>query len=82
MYTDRQSRFQQQIYRGINLGQQNSDAASIVPLQSTNQNPPTAAPQEGSNKRSFEQVNEEAANTPQYKRIVFAESNVAPACIM
>lgn len=76
MYSSRQSRYQQQIYRGINLGQQSSDAASIVPLQSTNQNPPTAAHQERSNKRSFEQVSEEAANTPQYKRIVFADSNI------
>lgn len=73
MYSSRQSRYQQQIYRGINLGQQSSDAASIVPLQSTNQNPPTAAHQERNNKRSFEQVSEEAANTPQYKRIVFAD---------
>lgn len=76
MYTARQSRYQQQIYRGINLGQ-NSDAASIVPVQSTNQNPP----QERNNNRSFEQVNEEAANTPQYKRIVFDQSKFNACCI-
>lgn len=69
MYSSRQSRYQQQIYQGINL-EQGSDVASIVPL-----NPIQNRTQD--RVRNDLMADEEAANTPMYKRVVFPEGKVA-----